>query len=105
MSLSESFTSIIISATATIASTTATETPSSTSSEPAPTCTTAKPGPNGHVPFDACNSYYNVEPQFAPAVAVAVIFGVLSTIHIAEAFIFSKVSCKHPCPAYHPNMY
>lgn len=38
-----------------------------------PGCTTAIPGPNGHVPLDACNSYYNYDPQYAPAVAVAVL--------------------------------
>ncbi|KAI2469543.1 RTA1 like protein-domain-containing protein [Annulohypoxylon bovei var. microspora] len=53
-------------------------------------CITATPGPNGSVPVDACNSYYNFNPQFAPAVAVAVLFGVLTGMHIAEAIIFRK---------------
>ncbi|KAI1454697.1 RTA1 like protein-domain-containing protein [Annulohypoxylon moriforme] len=53
-------------------------------------CITATPGPNGNVPVDACNSYYNFNPQFAPAVAVAVIFGVLTGAHIVEAIIFRK---------------
>ncbi|KAK1751948.1 RTA1 like protein-domain-containing protein [Echria macrotheca] len=53
-------------------------------------CVTATPGPNGHVPLDACNSYYNYDPQFAPAVAVAVIFGILLGIHFFEATVFKK---------------
>lgn len=56
-----------------------------------PGCVTAIPGPNGHVPIDACNSYYNFDPQLAPAVAAAVLFGVLTGMHIVEAFIFLKV--------------
>ncbi|KAI1334609.1 RTA1 like protein-domain-containing protein [Xylariaceae sp. FL0016] len=53
-------------------------------------CVTATPRPNGHVPVDACNSYYNYDPQFAPAVAVAVIFGLLTIVHVVEAFVFRK---------------
>ncbi|KAI0881597.1 RTA1 like protein-domain-containing protein [Annulohypoxylon maeteangense] len=53
-------------------------------------CITATPGPNGNVPTYACNSYYNFDPQFAPAVAVAVLFGVLTGAHIVEAIIFRK---------------
>ena len=56
-----------------------------------PSCVTAVPGPNGHVPVDACNSYYNFDPQFAPAVAVATLFGLLTGAHIVETFIFRKV--------------
>ena len=54
-------------------------------------CFHVTPGPNGNVPLSACNSYYNFDPQFAPAVAVAVIFGVLTTMHIFEAAVFKKV--------------
>lgn len=53
-------------------------------------CITATPGPNGNVPVDSCNSYYNYDPQFAPAVAVTVIFGLLTVVHIIEAFIYRK---------------
>lgn len=62
-------------------------------------CVYVEPGPNGNVPITACNSYYNYDPQFAPAVAVAVIFGVLTGIHVVEAFIYKKVSAgKTPNP-------
>lgn len=91
-SLAASLTTIVTSATATMASATITETPSTTTSEPEPSCTTAIPGPHGNVPFDACNSYYNFDPQFAPAIAVAIIFGVLTTTHLAEAIVYRKVS-------------
>ncbi|KAH6640103.1 RTA1 like protein-domain-containing protein [Chaetomium tenue] len=53
-------------------------------------CLHVTPGPNGNVPPTACNSYYNFDPQFAPAVAVAVIFGTLTAIHLLEAIIFKK---------------
>jgi len=53
-------------------------------------CVKATPGPNGNVPITACNSYYNYDPQFAPAVAVAVIFGILTTVHLVEAIALRK---------------
>jgi hypothetical protein len=56
-------------------------------------CVSATPGPNGNVPITACNSYYNYDPQFAPAVAVAVIFGIFMGVHIFESIFFRKVSC------------
>jgi hypothetical protein len=55
-------------------------------------CVRATPGPNGNVPITACNSYYNYDPQFAPAVAVAVIFGIFTVVHLVEAVAFKKVS-------------
>lgn len=69
---------------ATTGSATETTSPSSTSLELTATCTTAVPGKHGNVPIDACNSYYNYDPQFAPAVAVAVIFGILAGVHIVH---------------------
>ena len=55
-------------------------------------CVSAIPDSRGHVPPDACNSYYNFDPQTAPAVAVAVIFALLTTVHVVEAVAFKKVS-------------
>lgn len=66
-------------------------------------CDKAPPGPNGNVPIGACNSYYNYDPQFAPAVAVAVIFGVFTAVHVAEAFAFRKVSAAGPFLLVQPN--
>lgn len=67
--------------------------PSTTStSASTPSCTTAIPGKYGSVPITACNSYYNAPPQFAAAVALAVLFGLLTVAHIAEAILFRKVS-------------
>jgi hypothetical protein len=57
-------------------------------------CEKAPPGPNGNVPIGACNSYYNYDPQFAPAVAVAVIFGILTAVHLAEGIALKKVSAR-----------
>ncbi|KAI9754743.1 MAG: hypothetical protein M1815_005442 [Lichina confinis] len=67
--------------------------PSSTSGDLTAGCTTAVPGKYGNVPVDACNSYYNFNPSFAPAVAVAVLFGILLTAHVIEAFAFRKRYC------------
>ena len=57
-------------------------------------CVYATPGPNGHVDIPACNAYYNYDPQFAPAVAVAVIFGILTAAHVFEAVLFKKVHIR-----------
>ncbi|KAB5585202.1 RTA1 like protein-domain-containing protein [Coniochaeta sp. 2T2.1] len=54
-------------------------------------CTTAVPGRHGHVSdFEACNAYYNFDPELAPAVAVAVIFGLFTLCHAVLAFIYNK---------------
>ncbi|KAK4150434.1 RTA1 like protein-domain-containing protein [Chaetomidium leptoderma] len=53
-------------------------------------CVDATPGPNGNVPVGSCNGYYNFDPQFAPAVAVAVIFGIFTGVHVFEGVIFKK---------------
>ncbi|KAH6843496.1 RTA1 like protein-domain-containing protein [Chaetomium sp. MPI-CAGE-AT-0009] len=53
-------------------------------------CFHVTPGPNGNVPPTACNANYNFDPQFAPAVAVAVLFGVLTAVHVFEAIVFKK---------------
>ncbi|KAM7212587.1 hypothetical protein V8F06_012046 [Rhypophila decipiens] len=53
-------------------------------------CVSAVPGPNGNVPVSACNAYYNYDPQFAPSLAVAIIFGIITVIHIVEAFMYKK---------------
>ncbi|OJD31022.1 rta1 domain protein [Diplodia corticola] len=76
-----------------MASTTTSQAASATTSTSTPSCTTAVPGRYGNVPFDACNAYYNFNPQFAPAVAVAVIFGILTIAHLALAIIFKKTYC------------
>ncbi|KAB2575108.1 Rta1 domain protein [Lasiodiplodia theobromae] len=76
-----------------MASATTNQTASATSSTSTPSCTTAVPGKYGNVPFDACNSYYNFDPQFAPAVAVAVIFGILTIAHLVLAIVFKKSYC------------
>lgn len=55
-----------------------------------PTCTTAIPGEYGNVPIDACNSNYNFDPQFAPAVAVCILFGLLTLAHVVLAFVLRK---------------
>ncbi|KAK7960612.1 hypothetical protein PG996_011257 [Apiospora saccharicola] len=53
-------------------------------------CVKAIPGPNGHVPIDACNSYYNFDPRFEPAVAVAILFGIFTLIHLVLGIAYRK---------------
>jgi hypothetical protein len=85
---------------ASTATTTPTEVPTPTSSDDSssPSCTTAVPGQYGNVPIDACNSNYNYDPAYAPAVATAVIFAIFTTAHIALAFVYRKVRAipNHP---------
>jgi hypothetical protein len=55
-------------------------------------CVTATPGPNGYVSdLNACNAYYNYDPQFGPAVAVAVLFGLFLGVHVFQAIVYRKV--------------
>ncbi|CAK7235066.1 hypothetical protein SBRCBS47491_009163 [Sporothrix bragantina] len=63
--------------------------PSATASSTA-SCVTAVPGKYGNVPIDACNSQYNFNPTFAPAVAFSVIYALLTVVHVAQAFIYKK---------------
>ncbi|CAK7200923.1 hypothetical protein SEUCBS139899_003623 [Sporothrix eucalyptigena] len=53
-------------------------------------CVTAVPGKYGNVPITACNSLYNYDPTFGPAVATSVIFGLLTAVHLAQAIIYRK---------------
>ncbi|KAI6351941.1 hypothetical protein MCOR25_009657 [Pyricularia grisea] len=53
-------------------------------------CTHAVPGSDGHVSPTACNSNYATEISFAPALAAAVIFCILTVTHIVLAFTTRK---------------
>jgi hypothetical protein len=82
-----------------MATTTASSTPIATSAAANATCTTAVPGRYGKVPPGSCNSIYNYDPQFAAAVAVAVIFGLLTLTHVVLAIVFRKVrTCSRVRP-------
>lgn len=56
-------------------------------------CTTysAVPGKYGHVPPDACNSYYNFYPSFEGNLAFAVLFGISTVAHLIQAIVYKKV--------------
>ena len=70
---------------------------SSTTTSPSPTatgpggCITAVPGKYGRVPVDACNSYYNFDPNFAAAVLLSAAFGLLSLGHLVLGVAYRKV--------------
>ncbi|KAK1707919.1 RTA1 domain-containing protein [Colletotrichum lupini] len=72
-------------------------TASVTSSDLLPSCTTAVPGKYGHVPIDACNSYYAFDPSFRGNVAFAVLFGMSFVAHIAQAILYRKRFCWVLC--------
>ncbi|TQW00796.1 hypothetical protein V2A60_001837 [Cordyceps javanica] len=66
---------------------------STTSSSASPSCTTAVPDKYGHVPFDACNSYYNDYPSFEANLALAAVFGASFVAHIVQAIVYKKRFC------------
>lgn len=74
-----------------------------TSDATSPGCTTAIPGKYGHVPPDACNSYYTVVPDFNSAIAFATLFGILTLIHFYQAIAYKKASHIHTNPPSSPN--
>lgn len=55
------------------------------------TCTTAVPGKYGYVDPTACNAQWNFNPSYSAAVAFSVLFGIVTTGHIVEAFLYKKV--------------
>ncbi|KAG7151644.1 lipid transporter atnI like protein [Verticillium longisporum] len=71
-------------------STAATHIPGATSAAVEPSCTTAVPGKYGSVPYDACNSNYNFEPDFAANCAFAVLFGLTLGAHLVQAVTWKK---------------
>ncbi|CAN9107352.1 unnamed protein product [Alternaria alternata] len=66
-------------------------TPSSTATTPE--CTTAIPGPYGYVPPSSCNALYLYKPSFSVTVAFAVLFGLLTIVHIFLAIFHRKSFC------------
>jgi hypothetical protein len=82
---------IVASSTATIG-----DAPTPTNNEAAPTCTTGIPDSNGHVPIGSCNSYYTFYPSFAGNVAFAVLFGLTTLVHLAQAVGYKKACWTFP---------
>jgi hypothetical protein len=79
-------------------STTTTSFTNSTVSSVIPSCTTAVPGKYGHVPADACNAEWNFSPNFAAAVAFAVLFGMSAVAHAVQGVLFKKVHFQFAMP-------
>ncbi|KAL7760337.1 hypothetical protein ACKLNR_010427 [Fusarium oxysporum f. sp. zingiberi] len=75
-----------------MSTTTFTSTATTTSSATA-TCTTAVPGKYGRVPVDACNANYFFDPSFAANLALCVLFGMTTMVHLIQAILFKKKFC------------
>jgi hypothetical protein len=68
----------------------------STSTSPptsTPSCLTFTPGPHGYVPPEACNAQWAYSPSFSAAIALSVIFALLTLAHLALAIVFRKRFC------------
>lgn len=76
-----------------MATPTATDFPSLTTSIALPECTTAVPDRYGYVPEDACNAQWAYSPSFSAAVALAVLFGMLTIAHTTFAITYRKGFC------------
>jgi hypothetical protein len=63
---------------------------SATSSTATASCTTAVPGKYGYVPRDACNSNYTYYPNFAAAVAMSILFGIVFLGHLIQTVVYKK---------------
>lgn len=74
-----------------MATTTLLDIPTRTTVSATADCTTAVPGEYGSVPPGSCNSYYAYDPSFGGNLAFAVLFGIVTFIHVIEAIIFKKV--------------
>jgi hypothetical protein len=53
-------------------------------------CITVTPGKHGYVPEYACNANYNYSPNTAAAIVFAVIFGLITSVHISQAIVYKK---------------
>ncbi|EQB56579.1 RTA1 domain-containing protein [Colletotrichum gloeosporioides Cg-14] len=59
-----------------------------------PTCVqTIEPDANGYVPPGSCGALWNYYPSFAAAIAFAVVFGVLTAVHIWQTARYKKRWC------------
>ncbi|KAF4975492.1 hypothetical protein FZEAL_7723 [Fusarium zealandicum] len=59
-----------------------------------PTCIqTATPDDNGHVPPGTCHAFWDYYPSFGAAVAFALLFAVLTAVHIWQAAKYKKRWC------------
>jgi hypothetical protein len=66
------------------------------SSSSTATCTTAVPDKYGYVPPDSCNANYGFYPQWEDNTAFAVVFGLSTVAHLAQAVILKKVTHAEP---------
>ncbi|KAJ8107812.1 hypothetical protein OPT61_g8604 [Boeremia exigua] len=72
--------------------------PSFTLNLPPQTCTPgfssyATPGLNGYVPAEACNALWLYFPKFAAAVAMSILFGMLTIAHLGQAVAYRNGYC------------
>lgn len=66
--------------------------PAKTISFAVPTCIqTLTPDENGYLPPGTCNALYDYYPSFTSALAFTASFGILTLVHIIQAFFYKKV--------------
>lgn len=66
---------------------------STTTSTAAPSCTTAVPDRYGYVPEDACNAQWAYSPSFGAAIALSILFAMLTIAHTTFAITYRKGFC------------
>jgi len=73
-----------------MSSTTLSNTSTSTTSSATSTCITATPGRHGHVPIGSCNSLYQSDIAWQPAIFFAAAFAITTLLHFFQAFHYKK---------------
>ncbi|KAF5018662.1 hypothetical protein F66182_9337 [Fusarium sp. NRRL 66182] len=59
-----------------------------------PTCVQShEPDENGHLPPGTCNAHWNYYPSFGAAAVFAVLFALLTGVHVWQAAVYKKTWC------------
>ncbi|KAF4947932.1 hypothetical protein FSARC_13864 [Fusarium sarcochroum] len=66
---------------------------SSTALSAIPTCTTAVPDKYGYVPPESCNANYGFYPKWGDNTALAIVFGLSTVSHLAQAIVLKQKFC------------
>ncbi|KAH0430446.1 rta1 domain protein [Colletotrichum camelliae] len=77
---------------ATLSASTLVATPSPTQTTGA-ACASTTPDLNGHVPYGACHSYWPYVPSFEGNLALAILFGLSTLVHLVQAVMYQQRYC------------